>query len=1140
MKIITTIILVFISIFSVLGQNYRPLKNYPTPNATSMNVYGQIPVDYYTGQPNISIPIYELNEGNIGIQISLNYQLASIKPNKYNGWTGLGWNLNAGGVITRKVNGFFDEMKKVGDERNKTEEHGYGFYWNHKQLGANLKSKNGIVSWPDKGLVHYYNAVINAMFLNETYEILADEFSFNFSGYTGTFFMDKEGNWVVVSDDAIKVEFDPDTGFSSFEKMEKEKKDYLYVEQNYESETDNREIALNCGDYTSKSVSSHYFNVFTLITPDGTRYTFGGKYAVEYSIPFFKRDKGYFVPTSWHLTKIESTDGRCILLEYIPGSPICEIKPMFNQTSSNFNCNYYSEGQGINRYPSNNGCLQNFAMSGHLMYPVYLKTIKSSLGEINFISSNSNIVAPHETLLFLRPNAYNPGSDNFSIYDGGFYQDKQALWNGNFFLHQEKGRRQFKWKMLNKIEVRNTDRCLKEFHFYYDEYPYRFNLTKLREVPPGTAYLDKDSNEELSPGNEYDGTSQDLNASESTIHNNLIEYCFRYNKNRFPEYGVQQEDHWGYYNNSTYSDNQSVSSKNPQQIDFGIYENRYVEENQSPYYQYRNINMLETDHIFAETLEKITYPTGGYTLFKYEPHMYKKVVLQEKDKELKEEIVVKQAGGLRIKQVASYDKLDNIISSKNYYYTSNLMTLDNRNSTGILAYEPTYRSYYSFDMNEDVSVKDNLLLGYKPYVGNINAVEASSGGVSPQSINGENRYITYTSVIESQTDKSGNANGYTKYTFTNYEKDIWGNTHFDEPPFYFSSEYKSDRMYKQYKTSNKNERGKLISLERFNSDKKQVEKILYKYDKVGGKKYEAIHYESQYICTDAFLSLGATYNINTYSYLPIEEIKTTYNENGEELTTDIKKFTYNSRKILRTEMQTVKKGINTEEHTIERRYADDIDEEKYEEMVKKNVVNKPIEIIHKVNNYITNATINTYMISYTKEIPLLEKVYKLQLKEPIASSLFTYFNGNKMNDKYKLEVSINKYDIHNNICEIQDKNGLITSYLWGYKGVYPVAEIRNIPYSTVEFSLKRSVISSLITDTEVDIYSINKLRQQFKNALITTYTYIPLVGKASESDYNGLTTYYKYNELGNLSEKYIIENGHKKILESYYYNFLNK
>ena len=74
-----------------------------SPTAYSFAKYVDYPVSYYTGVPSISIPLYEISVGGLNIPISLSYHASGILANQEATRVGLGWNLNAGGVISRTV-----------------------------------------------------------------------------------------------------------------------------------------------------------------------------------------------------------------------------------------------------------------------------------------------------------------------------------------------------------------------------------------------------------------------------------------------------------------------------------------------------------------------------------------------------------------------------------------------------------------------------------------------------------------------------------------------------------------------------------------------------------------------------------------------------------------------------------------------------------------------------------------------------------------------------------------------------------------------------------------------------------------------------------------------------------------------------
>lgn len=86
----------------------------PSPNVASISSGIHNQLSQYTGKANIQIPIYTIETGNLTIPISLSYNTGGIKVNEIASWCGLGWNLNAGGLISRSVVGLSDETPDIG------------------------------------------------------------------------------------------------------------------------------------------------------------------------------------------------------------------------------------------------------------------------------------------------------------------------------------------------------------------------------------------------------------------------------------------------------------------------------------------------------------------------------------------------------------------------------------------------------------------------------------------------------------------------------------------------------------------------------------------------------------------------------------------------------------------------------------------------------------------------------------------------------------------------------------------------------------------------------------------------------------------------------------------------------------------
>jgi hypothetical protein len=80
-----------------------------SPTATSLGLYAEVPVSLFTGVPNIQIPFYEIKTQFLSLPVSLSYHSGGIKVQTTASPVGLGWSLNAGGVITRSVKKYPDD-----------------------------------------------------------------------------------------------------------------------------------------------------------------------------------------------------------------------------------------------------------------------------------------------------------------------------------------------------------------------------------------------------------------------------------------------------------------------------------------------------------------------------------------------------------------------------------------------------------------------------------------------------------------------------------------------------------------------------------------------------------------------------------------------------------------------------------------------------------------------------------------------------------------------------------------------------------------------------------------------------------------------------------------------------------------------
>src|SRR5690606_1637214 len=105
-KLLVTLLIVIAFVVDVRGQEIPKLNIIPpSPEASALNKFGNIPVSAYTGVPQFSVPIYTLVSGEITVPITLSYHASGIKVDEEASWVGLGFSLQAGGLISRTIRG---------------------------------------------------------------------------------------------------------------------------------------------------------------------------------------------------------------------------------------------------------------------------------------------------------------------------------------------------------------------------------------------------------------------------------------------------------------------------------------------------------------------------------------------------------------------------------------------------------------------------------------------------------------------------------------------------------------------------------------------------------------------------------------------------------------------------------------------------------------------------------------------------------------------------------------------------------------------------------------------------------------------------------------------------------------------------
>ena len=143
-------------------------------------------------------------------------------------------------------------------------------------------------------------------------------------------------------------------------------------------------------------------------------------------------------------------------------------------------------------------------------------------------------------------------------------------------------------------------------------------------------------------------------------------------------------------------------------------------------------------------------------------------------------------------------------------------------------------------------------------------------------------------------------------------------------------------------------------------------------------------------------------------------------------------------------------------------------------------------------------------------------------------------------NNFQLELSYLYDQTNGNLLQYTGRDSVPVSYLWGYKGQYPVAQIVGTDHATVLTKLnstQTTILAKENTNTGEIRPIIDSLQRKLPAAQITGYSYIPLIGVSVEIAPNGLLTHYKYDSFGRLRR---ILDHNEKVVEQFQYHFANQ
>ena len=199
-------------LFWVLGISHLTAQELPqvippSPTVANLMRFEEVPVDYYSGQANIAIPLFSKSiAGDLAYNLTLAYNTQGIRLDERAGWLGKGWSIFNGGIISRTIKGLPDESDHLpagrGVYHNGFED--FGSFTPYEVAEFLWKTANG----------------------DEKYDSDYDLYQYNILGRTGRFIVEKNSQTNVLepvilevnSNDIITVSYNSTTyEITSFE-----------------------------------------------------------------------------------------------------------------------------------------------------------------------------------------------------------------------------------------------------------------------------------------------------------------------------------------------------------------------------------------------------------------------------------------------------------------------------------------------------------------------------------------------------------------------------------------------------------------------------------------------------------------------------------------------------------------------------------------------------------------------------------------------------------------------------------------------------------------------------------------------------------------------------------------------------------
>ena len=1137
--------------------NYIPKILPSSPTTASLMKFEEIPVDNYTGVPDISIPITSLNiDGELNLNVSLKYHPASIAVEEKASDVGLGWNLIAGGTITRTVRGLPDEYKFDGKYTRR------GIYRKNETSYPNRYGevydilKNEQFDYDDLARYDKYNEFAWESYFKGTYDSQYDLYQYNFFGNTGRFIVKRNDNGqynvVKLDENNLKIQSVHNAEFAPTSFIITDENGYIYTFDIVEFSDAN--------DFTSSTGW------------DGTLGT-----SVERTIHY---------NSAFHLSRIEDANSR-LLLSNLFEEPSKEIVILRTETSYSLTEGYetgYLDDIRIRQcedqiYPYlNPPTRQN--TNNIISYTRKLK-------EINIIDK-AKVKFEFETGRYDK-NLHNSLQSRF--LKKIIVNDSNSQLSKSYVLSQQY-RGEDSRMFLSKVDVFDSKNAFvynyklsyqdhnsqsgalmgKDYWGYLNERPIYSFFGAYREVTPGATNTDVLSKMTLPTSGSVEFTYENNTYSYNSAYNNMTETLTNWDDN------INNWDQQYLVSDFNQTDKNKLQKyvftlQQPAEVSFII--NNSFGQNGPSHWQYLLFtsptgstgSILVTQNSDTENRNTILLQPGTYYLklssmdlgFK-QPFTSTVNILYRTKKSVLQKYLF--GGGIRIKKI-SYKDTNNSITKEVEYGYQNLENAEL--SSGALAVPKpiyTYKEYpkkYSLRCIHTSPV--GVTMGVFDYAVPVYDVITTSSIVPSQKLKGE---IGYKNVIVKENGK-----GQQNYTYSspidipnNYAPAV-------TPPivFFETPDYK---------------RGLLKTTTILDDQGHLLKNSIQEYSYVDHIENIGITYIPSAASSSAYYSLFKKYNDFLSHIRGCVQHSAPAHSNTQNHAGDIHLFYEIPTLVPSTCAFYGGETPNMVRHHFDNEIvgkANVIKQEDTEFFQSQNSLKTVKDIQYNNLNYpvrqkttFPDETSQEVTYQYAHERGNQKLINANMIGIPLETMVVKKQNANDASGKIILkketkydnpvillptsvlsydlqniattEVTYDKYDPKGNLQQYTTKDGTVTVIIWGYNQTKPIAKIESIKFE----SISQSFIDNIVNASDLDgaaglnsdetnlLNAFKTFRANLPGYQISTYTYDPLVGIRSITPPSGITEYYHYDSANRLDK---VTDANGKILKEMKYNYKN-